>query len=62
MSGFIIALGETQDMKNKAIIVGRTWALALTYSVLFTLLIVLAEDAHMPSVAVAHAPPAALVH
>lgn len=49
-------------MKNNAIVVGRTWALALTYSILFTLLIILAEDAHMPSEAVAHTPPATQSH
>ncbi len=49
-------------MKNKAIAAGRVWALVLTYSMLFTLLIVLAEDAHTPSTAVAHTPVAAHIH
>lgn len=43
-------------MKSTFIVVGRAWALALTYSLLFTLLMVLAEDAHSPSVAVAAGP------
>lgn len=49
-------------MKNKAIAAGRLWALALTYSMLFTLLIVLAEDAHTTSTAVAHTPAAAHIN
>jgi hypothetical protein len=48
-------------MRSAFIIVGRASALALTFSLLFTLLGVLAEDAHAPAV-MASAPPAVMIH
>ncbi len=37
-------------MKRTFDFLGRVWALAFTYSILLTLLVVLAEDAHMPTI------------
>lgn len=48
-------------MRSTFIIVGRALALVVTYSILLTLLAILAEDAHAPAV-MASLPSAAVIH
>jgi len=48
-------------MKTRFIILGRALALLLTYSLLFTLLIILAEDAHAP-LAMTRVPSTTVLH
>ena len=50
-----------EAMRSTLIVVGRASALALTLSLLFTLLGVLAEDAHAPAI-MASAPPEVMIH
>jgi hypothetical protein len=42
--------GRSVLMKRTFDFLGRVWALAFTYSILLTLLVVLAEDAHIPAI------------
>ncbi len=37
-------------MKRTFDFLGRVWALAFNYSILLTLLVVLAKDSHMPTI------------